>query len=400
MENTTPVEIATQTYNPIRPLVRGAYDMQHLRIQTGNRLTSNFKSKLGMRQDGMSEKELEKEDKRMLDRLREDYNRITDGIIEEGKLPSVKKFKGGELISDYAELVLVEQYMSLLRAEERQFDSLVKVMTGIPIYDDFLKDCRGVGPAMAGVLLSEIDITKAEYSSSLWKLAGLDVITLGRYVNANGDTKIVPAREIEAHFDLTPDAKFLAEGKYEVEFFTEGRSRKEHALVDRPYVNKDGKDATRRSITFNPFLKTKLIGVLGTSFLRSTNYTVDGKRMGAAKRLELAKAEGFKGDAENDNDIAAFLRIQGHVVINDPGPYASAYYEYRSRLDNHPRHAEKSDLHKHNMSVRYSVKIFLIDLYKKWRALENLPVAMPYAEAKLGLTHGVATASKVSQRYA
>lgn len=33
--------------NPLRTLVRGAYDIQKLRIQSGNRIVGNFKAKLG-----------------------------------------------------------------------------------------------------------------------------------------------------------------------------------------------------------------------------------------------------------------------------------------------------------------------------------------------------------------
>ncbi len=55
--------------------------------------------------------------------------------------------------------------------------------------------------------------------------------------------------------------------------------------IPAKYVNsiqtdKDGKPAQRKSITFNPFLKSKLIGVLGSSFLRAGESTVDGKKVG------------------------------------------------------------------------------------------------------------------------
>jgi hypothetical protein len=35
----------------LRNMVRGAYDLQKLRIQTGNRLVANFRSKLGIKKD-------------------------------------------------------------------------------------------------------------------------------------------------------------------------------------------------------------------------------------------------------------------------------------------------------------------------------------------------------------
>jgi hypothetical protein len=53
-------------------------------------------------------------------------------------------------------------------------------------------------------------------------------------------------------------------------------------------------------------------------------------------------------------------------------------------------HKEKSKGHRHNMAVRYMIKIFLIDLYNEWRSLEGLPVAPTYNEAKLGKVHKIA----------
>jgi hypothetical protein len=47
-------------------------------------------------------------------------------------------------------------------------------------------------------------------------------------------------------------------------------SAKEH-LVDRTYIDKNGEEKTKKGVTYNPFLKTKLTGVLDGSFLRSAS---------------------------------------------------------------------------------------------------------------------------------
>jgi hypothetical protein len=119
-----------------------------------------------------------------------------------------------------------------------------------------------------------------------------------------------------------------------------GRSRRKEHLVETEYVDSEGEIKTKKGITFNPFLKTKLIGVLGSSFLRSKS------------------------------------------------KYADIYYNYKHRLENHKDHREKSKGHIHNMAVRYAVKRFLIDLHMKWRELEGLEVSQPYEVAKLGYNHG------------
>lgn len=323
----------------IKTIVRGVYDIQKLRIQMGNRIVGNFKAKLGQK-PGEAETTLDPESKDLLARIRKDFDLVADGVVdaaeddkrakkaaavakemhklidkhyrqltEEG-IPTARKFKGDPVISDYTEFVLLQQYKDLISQEERQFNTLEYVLRDFPIWNEFMKGVPGCGPAMAGVIVSEIDIHKAKYPSSLWMYAGLDVLNYDK------------------------DGKHLSEG----------RSRKEHHLIDREYTSREGKQETRKSITFNPFLKTKLVGVLGGSFIK-----------------------------------------QGPTKSK----YAQAYYDYKNRLENHPVHAQKSKLHRHNMAIRYIVKLFLIDLHTEWRRLEGLPVSVPYHEAKLGLKHGV-----------
>ena len=277
----------------LKTIVRGAYDLQKLRIQMGNRIAGNFKAKLGQ-EPGESETELGNDAKVVLNDLRRRYKRITDGITV-----TKRNFAGDEIIDSYTEFCLVGQYVDLLGSEERHFRNLGHVLKDFKVFTGFLDGVRGIGPAMAGVIIGEIDITKAKYPSSLWAYAGLDVA---------GDGS--------------------------------GRSRRKEHLIDIEYEDKDGKAATRKGITFNPFLKTKLIGVLGSSFLK-----------------------------------------QGH------DGYALVYYDYKHRLENHPAHQEKSKGHRHNMAIRYMIKMFLIDLHSVWRTIEGLPAPVPYHEAKLDLAH-------------
>lgn len=282
----------------LKTIVRGAYDVQKLRIQMGNRIVGNFKAKLGQ-EPGHKEEEIDAEGKMILNSLRQRYNKITDGAI---RFPRQASFKGDEVISSYTELCLVAQYVELEKAESQHFGRLKNVLKDYPIYTEFLEGVKGVGPAMAGVIISEIDIHKAKYPSSLWAYAGLDVARDGQ-----------------------------------------GRSRRKEHLTEYEYTNKAGEPATRVGITFNPFLKTKLVGVLGSSFIKAGDNT-----------------------------------------------YSRIYRDYKNRLENHPKHTDKTKGHRHNMAIRYMVKRFLVDLYREWRALEGLPVADEYHKAKLGHDHDAA----------
>lgn len=338
----------------LRTYVSSAYDLQDMRVQLGNRLVANFKSKLGQK-PGMTEEELEKLEKDILDKLRASHKRLADAMPKR-----MKDFKGDELITEYAEYTMVNSYMHQLTVEEDHFAAMKHILQEFPIYTEFLSKVKGIGPAMAGVIVSEFDPHKAEYPSSFWRYAGLDVGDDGR-----------------------------------------GRSRKAEHLIDREYEPKGWKAgqplATRKSITFNPFLKTKLIGVMGPSFIKASRVLIDGENMSTVRRAELAKGYGWdpktpegkvKDPQTARDEVFAVLKAYNHEITFDNSPYQVMYQQYKNRLKNMPQHAEKSDLHHHNMAIRYAVKGFLIDLYKVWRALEGLPVAPSYAEAKLGMEHG------------
>lgn len=371
----------------IRPVVRGTYDLQALRITMGNRIAGNFKAKLGQSPGATEEDSLSAEAKEILDKLRTSYKLIGSAVAVFKKTKGEPKpFVGDALIESATELVLVEQYLDLEDQEMRAFKRLGKLLEGIPIYRDYLSTIKGIGPAMAAVIISEIDIRKAKYPSSLHAYAGLDVATTwvlqSTTVRATNLAKSDPMLQIPTQlvhlekdekpsapgaiavsrqwntdpvvkvpdFDATPTDQsalvaFDLDG-YSIiaeyrQFHTGGRSRKEKHLIDREYTNKKGELAVRKSITFNPWLKSKIIGVLVPSFLRLNNER-----------------------------------------------YRKVYDDYKHRLENHVKYKDVSKGHRHSMALRYVAKIFLLDLYLVWRKMEGLPVSAPYHEAKLGLVHG------------
>lgn len=299
----------------LRTFVRGAYDLQKLRIMTGNRIVGNWKAKMGQA-PGTAEEEMDPESQKILKDIRISFKKITDAFTAKNarrQLPKREDFVGDEVISDYTELCLVAEYIALEESETSHFKRLQEMVGDYPIYQEFLKDIKGIGPAMAGVIISELDIRKAQYPSSLWQYCGLGVESDGR-----GTSK-----------------------------------RKEH-LKDIEYVDKDGNPAVRKGINYNPFIKTKLMGVLASSFLKQAD-----------------------------------------------SPYRAIYDDYKHRLESHPKYCDGQvddkgkavkglKGHRHAMAMRYMIKRFLVDLYRVWRPLEGLPAAPEYSEAKLGKTHKVA----------
>lgn len=287
----------------IRSAIRSMYDMQKLRIQNGNRIAAAFRYKLGLESSQAEEENAEASN--LLNELRAEFKRITDGVKR-----ITKNIKcDSPLITTRGELALIESYERQLEAELIHEKAILDELSREPIYTNYLAGIRGCGTLMSGVILSEIDIHKCNSISALWAYCGLDVVVSQ---NEEGET------------------------------LEEGRSRKKHHLKQKTYTNRDGETIETVGITFNPFLKTKLVGVLGSSFIK----------LG--------------------------------------GKYREIYDGYKHRLENHPKHKDKTKGHRHNMAVRYMVKEFLADLWTEWRTIEGLPVRSRYNEEKLGIVHSKA----------
>jgi hypothetical protein len=292
----------------LRSITRTHYDGQKLRIEVGNRLCANFRVTLGQ-EPGMPTDEMSPEAQKLLVQLKDEYKRLADVVAKTPPARWSKALATHEgLIRSPFDLALAQRYFDLLDGEERAVATITVLLRAFPIWTQFLEGVRGCGPLMSACIISELDPHKARYPSSFWKYCGLDT---------------------------GPDGK--------------GRSRRAEHLVTRPYTTKDGEEKERQGITFNPFIRTKLVGVLAGSFLRSAS------------------------------------------------PYRVKYDDYKHRLESRPEYglvAEAAKVegatkgHRHAMAQRYMVKEFLADLWRFWRELEGLPVVPRYNEAKLSLVHG------------
>lgn len=282
--------------NRIRNLVGGVYDIQKLRIATGNRIVASLRPDLV--ESLQSE---DSEEVKYLDAIMSDYSRITDYFVSQfegrGNVEKAIKHQPSEYIKNRIDYDIVTSYKRLLETEEGLVKVVEREVKLHPMWDAFFSGVKGCGPLMSAVCLAYLDPYKARHASSFWRYAGLDV-----------------------QRDNDKD-KMRGVGKW----YTE----------ERPYIDKDGKEQMKKSLTYNPFLKTKLVGVLGSSFLRAKD-----------------------------------------------SYYGKVYYDYKNRLDN--RDEDFSPIVKHRMATRYAVKMFLRDMWVVWRELEGLEVTDPYEVAKLG----------------
>lgn len=376
----------------IRAMVENLYDMQKMRISCGNRLVASFLD-LGDKSRSRTadsvraenaEKEADKERDKAIKKILQEYIRITDFFANEATsrrvtdsrvekaIAEANKSNKLELIGTVYEYRLAETYNSLLKTEEQAIIALASEVKRHPMWTEFFDEVLGCGPMMAAVCLSYFDVHKARHPSSFWKYAGLDVV--------NG----------------------------------EGRSRK-HTEV-RDYIDPSGNIKTKNGITFNPKLKTKLVGVLGPCIIKcsrekkSADSEESGRPIGYAKiyydyknRLDN-KVDYFeqifnlveKAEAIGELDSKKLLKAVSEIwqvnrhsdvveisVVNTGAKYIQLTTDAGDKVNVYNKLYTPG--HKHNMAMRYMIKQFVRDLWIKWRTLEGYDIGEPYYEvAKLG----------------
>lgn len=282
----------------IKSLVASSYDIQNLRISVGNRIVASFNAQLGIHQNTTSSEnteEAEKETMKTLALISKEFDKITEAYVANRQTIRAffkKNDPGLTYIKTEADYKLVEIWKELTPTE-RHINKLLKTeVHKHPMWDAFFSGVVGCGEQMAAVIISNFDIAVARHPSCFWAYAGLDVV--------NG----------------------------------KGRNRSASMQVEREYVNTEGKVTKTKGLSYNPFVKSKMLGVLAPSFLKK------------------------------------------------PGcHYEQVYRDYRARLEQR-EDLDGATARKHKMALRYCVKMFLRDMWVVWRKLERYQVKTPEYEVQ------------------
>jgi len=401
-------EIVTYIHEALRMAVRFFYDLQKLRIQTDNRSTSDTA-------------DLEKDDQSYLAIAGTTLNQLEKDVLRE----------------------------------------ISKLLKGVPIYETFLKDVSGIGPTLSGVIISEISMCRFVNPDFLADATFGEEFEMGnttyfrvqlteRRKKRDGKMQRIERdllcfkRGNEVWEDCCPTASSL------------------WAYCGLAVDQETGKAVRRKKgqkANWNPFVKTKMIGVLadcvikadgvsrakamsdgiarvhGDDYLGSEKYAKDMEKLGVVLKLNkkgkypatveeklfLIDAEdiGYK-DLWSRDPWVPILEGYKHRLTTKLGP-CSACNEGEGptgkvkKLDANGKLVLKdkkqvmtkcancegtkrgpwgnSQAHRHNAAKRYMVKMFLLELHKRWRKLEGLEVRPPYAEEKLGIKHHESSAS-------
>ena len=251
--------------------------------------------------------EKEKTSIKILTRTYYDYQ--TERTALDGRLGQKKNGEAKKGAPERDDLLLVEllKRRDDVLAMEGVFEKEVaKEVHKLQIWTEYLADVKGVGEMIAAVMVTEFDVAIATTVSKMWQFSGMN-----------------PG-------------------------MVKGRVKKGSKIV----VTDDDVRGDRRTKGFlcpyNQFLKAKLLGVLGSSFLKCNS------------------------------------------------PYREYYDNMKHRLESsdwgtaskNPTDKSRPKAgHQHKAATRYMVKMFLIDFYVAWRTLEGLPVREPYQQQYLKQTH-------------
>jgi hypothetical protein len=231
--------------------------------------------------------------------------------------------------------------------EHKALLHVAKRLKGIDIFDNWLTHQRGVGPTMAAVLLSSFRIEIEECVSQMWSYAGLAV---------------------------APD----------------GRAQR------RVKGAKAG---------FNPWLKSKMVKVLADAMIKAYSLDENGEYVVKRKDKILFRAtdEGapfpWRSYYDNRKHYRRSQRVKcmlcdghghlGKVAGKVAGMPKGEKTEVCSNCNGEGIGPwGRSDAHRDADCRRYMIKMFLIELHKRWRESLDLPVRPSYHEEKLGHVHG------------
>ena len=286
-------------------------------------------------------------------------------LIIQGRL--LPKAPGSEIqLTDGDLIILNNRYEALHREEKAALRDVEDHLMDIGFYREVIladrEKWRGIGPTMAGVILSEFDIRREDNVSKMWKFCGLAPVPAQRCRTCHGIvTKSKTGwrhtlANCEAADPVTDVTELKGSSKCNVchrrvskckdgvgfEHKTKACAAGDNLRDDQTYESGVAMRAVRgQKIPYNKWLKTKLVGVLAP------------------------------------------------VLLQCASPYRKFYDEYKHRKVT--AGWGQSDLHRAQASLRYMIKMLLLDVWKDWRTFEGLEVKPSYHEAKQG-GHGYAAA--------
>jgi len=119
-----------------------------------------------------------------------------------------------------------------------------RTLKKFPIYDAWLKDQRGIGPTLAGVILAEIDISRSETVSQLWSYCGLAVVDGKSQRRVKGQKANFNPWLKSKMVQIAADCMIKSNSPWR-EYYDNYKHRKQHTVVE-PCMACDGKHVIKK----------------------------------------------------------------------------------------------------------------------------------------------------------
>lgn len=219
--------------NKVRVAVDSYYDLQDMRIRTGNRLYSSFVGDVVETHEGQAEEQSE-EVQKIVSELLKEHRLIADALAEKKTFVGtvIKKHPELKYIKQKFHYELIDSYVQIRETEQQMYKAVTMVVQEHPMWERYFKDVKGIGPLGAALCIAYLDVHKAPYVSSFWSYAGV-----GTRINPKTGER-------------------------------EAQSRRN--LTTRTYVDKDtGEVKECPSLGYNPKLHDWLLGVLPGSVFKT-----------------------------------------------------------------------------------------------------------------------------------
>ncbi len=250
--------------------------------------------------------------------------------------------------------ILERRAKDLESAERAALRDVQEHLDTITFYRKVLSDkvrYRGIGPTMAGVILSSFAIEREDTVSKMWAFAGLRPMPAHRCRSCHS---VVETDKEGAFLHIKERARTVAPPKPgEAPVAKLPKCPKAAAVLGLAdvYESAQAQRPTKgEKLAYNSFLRTKLVGVLAP------------------------------------------------VMLKVGSPWKKHYSDYKTRKAT--AGWGKSDGHRHQASMRYMIKMLLLDIWTEWRTCEGLPVRPSYHEEKQhghAARAGFATASVLEE---
>ena len=244
-----------------------------------------------------------------------------------------------------AELILSDADVEMLARINKPMAALEKValkeandlIDEHPIYQ-WLIGQRGISVTLAPVLLGSLDIFRADTVSKFWRVCGLAVDPkTGKAERPTKGEKLHYSPHLKSRCYLLGECMIKAGNEEWRPFYDNYKHRKESQIGPCALCGGTGRYAAPKGGSKGPYVDPEVAAIAGLE------PETDGKP------TKTTKCSNCGGTGQ--------------------GPWG------------------RGKKHRHIAAMRYMVKMFLVELHKRWRTYEGLPIRSPYAEQYLGMVH-------------